>query len=359
MRFLSLILVSALSVSASAQGILPKTFSGWTQGKVQTFTTPAAADGANAAALKEYGFHDGEQAAYTREGRTITLKALRFADGTDAFGAFTFYREPGMATEKLCDSAESAREHIVFRCADILIDAHWDRITAMTMADLRVLAQSLPVIHGPSAQGPSVPPSLNGAEDLRLSLGPTSYAHFAALPGWAELLPPAAAIDFERGAEVLLAPSDQGRGIITVVRYPTPHIAIQNLPKYEAWAKENPQPNIQALTKRSGPIVAAVRGQIGTDEAKAALEPINYEADVTWSEPTGLEKRNNIGGLVYAAIMLAIIIFGFAVIGGVFFGGFRIILRKLFPGRVVDRPEAVEFIKLNIEGGDARIDGKS
>ena len=359
MRIFSFILIGALSVGASAQEILPKTFSGWTRGKVQAFTTPVSVDGSNTAALKEYGFHDGEQAAYTREGRTITLRALRFADGTDAFGAFTFYRDPGMVTEKLCDSAASAREHILFRCEDILIDAQWDRITAMTMADLRVLAESLPVIHGPSAQGPSVPASLNGSDELRLSLGPASYAHFAALPGWAELLPPVTAIDFERGAEVLSAPSDQGRAIITVVRYPTPHIAIQDLPKYEAWAKQDPQPNIQALTKRSGPIVAAVRGQIGTDEAKAALDPINYEADVTWSEPTGLEKRNNIGSLVYAAIMLAIIIFGIAVIGGVFFGGFRIILRKLFPGRIVDRPEAVEFIKLNIEGPDPRFDGKS
>jgi hypothetical protein len=223
----------------------------------------------------------------------------------------------------------------------------------MTMADLRVLAESLPIIKGPAGQGPPVPPSLRGVDDIRLALGPVSYEHFRTLPGWAELLPPATGVDFQRGAEALLAPTNEGRAIVSVIRYPTPHIAIQSEGKLQDWAKgsspEAAANNINALVKRSGPIVATVRGQIGTDEAKAALDPINYEADVTWSESTGLEKRNNIGGLVYAAILLAIIIFGFAVIGGIFFGGFRILLRKLFPGKFMDSPDRVEFIKLNLE----------
>ena len=48
-------------------------------------------------------------------------------------------------------------------------------------------------------------------------------------------------------------------------------------------------------------------------------------------------------------LVLAIIIFGFAVIGGLVFGGFRILLRKLFPNRFADPTEDREFIRLNIE----------
>ena len=92
-----------------------------------------------------------------------------------------------------------------------------------------------------------------------------------------------------------------------------------------------------------------VRGQLGTDEVATALNAVNYEADVTWNEATGLEKRNNIGGLVYAAILLAIIIFAFAVVGGLVFGGFRILLRKLFPNRFADPSDDRQFIRLNIE----------
>jgi hypothetical protein len=340
-------------VAFAQEAILPKSFSGWQKGAAKISRSASSVDAPNAAALKEYGFRDADQATYSREGRTITLRALRFNDGTGGFGAFTYYREPGMVSEKLCDAAASAREHILFQCADILVDAKWDRITAMTLADLRALAESLLVIKGPAAQGPPIPPSLRNVDDIRLALGPASYEHFRTLPGWAELLPPTSGVDFARGAEALLAPTDQGRALVTVVRYPTHHIAIEAAAKLQDWAKQSsPEAtadNINALVKRSGPIVATIRGQVGTDEAKAALDPINYEADVTWNESTGLEKRNNIGGLVYSAVLLAIIIFGFAVIGGIFFGGFRILLRKLFPGRFVDRPENAEFIKLNLE----------
>lgn len=340
----SLLLLGGLL--SAQEAILPKSFAGWQKHDVMVEVKPDPV-------FKEYGYHDTEQTTFTREGRMIHVNAWRFNDGTGAFGAFTFMREPAMVTEKLCDQAASAREHIIFRCADIVVDARWDQITAMTMAELRTLAEALPAIKGPNAAGPPVPPSLQGADDLKFALGPLAYAHFAQQPNWGELVPPASAIDFARSGEVILAPAEGGRAIVTVVRYPTPAIAIQEVAKLDAWAKQAPadaaERNINSLTKRSGPIVAAVRGTLGTDEAKAALDPIYYEANVSWNEQTGLEKHNNIGGLVYAAIMLAIIIFGFAIIGGVFFGGFRILLRKLFPGRFVDRPEAVEFIALHLD----------
>lgn len=347
------VLLASLASFAQEVTLLPKNFSGWQKGTARVLTTPQAADGANAAALQEYGFHDAEQATYTRDGRQISLRALRFTDGTGGFGAFTFYREPGMVNEKLCDAGATAREHILFHCADIVVEAKWDRITGMTMSELRALAQSLPALHGPAAQPPNIPSSLHSAADLKLALGPAAYAHFAALPGWTELVPPTDLVDFSRSAEAMLAPVEGGRAIVTVIRYPTPHIAIREITRLEGWSKQLPadasERSINSQVKRSGPILAAVRGQLGTEEAKAQLDPINYEADVTWSEPTGFEKRNNIGSLVYAAIMLAIIIFGFAVIGGLFFGGFRVLLGKFFPGRFVDRPQDVEFISLNIE----------
>jgi len=353
LRLLLLLTLATAGFAQQTEGLLPKTFSGWQKAATRAATKPEAVDGANAAALKEYGFKDSEEATYARDGRTITLRAMRFQDGTSGYGAFTYYREPGMAREQLCDNAASAREHIVFHCADILIDAHWDRVTAMTMAELRTLAEALPKLTGPAAQPPNIPPPLRNIDDLKLSLGPASHAHFLALPGWAELAPAAGLIDYQRSAEVIIAPILRGRGIMTVVRYPTNRIAMQELPKLDGWSKQLPanaaERNLQSQAKRSGPILVTVRGQLGTDEVATALDAVNYEADVTWNEATGLEKRNNIGGLVYAAIMLAIIIFGFAVIGGLVFGGFRVLLRKLFPNHFADPSDDHQFIRLNIE----------
>jgi hypothetical protein len=352
-RFLLLFTLISAALAQSPDSLLPKAFSGWQKSASKTSTNASAIDAASAAALKEYSFKDSEEATYTRDGRKITLRALRFQDGTGGFGAFTYYRERGMAREELCDNAASAREHIVLHCADIVIDAHWDRVTAMTMAELRTLAQALPKLSGPASQPPAIPPSLHNIDDLKLALGPASHAHFTELPGWGELTPAANLIDYQRSAEVIIAPILSGRGIMTVVRYPTNRIAMQELPKLDAWSKQLPadsgERNLQSQAKRSGPILVTVRGQLGTDEVVTAINAVNYEADVTWNEATGLEKRNNIGGLVYAAILLAIIIFGFAVIGGLVFGGFRILLRKIFPNRFADPTEDREFIRLNIE----------
>src|SRR6185312_1361971 len=73
---------------------LPNLFDGWTEaGQPQTYTDAAQADAANAAALKEYGFERGVEAAYKRDGETLTLLAMRFGDVSGAVGAYTYYRQ--------------------------------------------------------------------------------------------------------------------------------------------------------------------------------------------------------------------------------------------------------------------------
>src|SRR5208337_1466796 len=95
---------------------LPKSFAGWTEAGAAHMTTEAAqADAAYPAVLKEYGFTGSETATYTREdGRKLTIKAARFKDATGAYGAFTFYRQPAMRTERIGTKAASANQRILF-----------------------------------------------------------------------------------------------------------------------------------------------------------------------------------------------------------------------------------------------------
>jgi hypothetical protein len=46
--------------------------------------------------------------------------------------------------------------------------------------------------------------------------------------------------------------------------------------------------------------------------------------------------------------MLAGIICGIAVVAGIAFGGFRILMKRLFPDKVFDRPEQMEIIALHL-----------
>ena len=81
--------------------ILPQQFEGWQmQGAAKLSTDPATADPTNAAVLKEYGFSDLALATYKRDdGRTLNVRAARFADASGAFGAYTFYLRPQMTPD--------------------------------------------------------------------------------------------------------------------------------------------------------------------------------------------------------------------------------------------------------------------
>jgi hypothetical protein len=75
---------------------------------------------------------------------------------------------------------------------------------------------------------------------------------------------------------------------------------------------------------------------------------VNYDASVTWNENTFLSKRDNIGNLVWNALVLCGILMGFALVAGFAFGGFRILVKRLFPERIFDRRGEMEFISLNL-----------
>ena len=100
-------------------------------------------------------------------------------------------------------------------------------------------------------------------------------------------------------------------------------------------------------TKRSGPLVAAVTGQISENDARKILADINYDAEVTWNQAAPSQK-DNVANLIVNIMYLSFIIVGFMFILGIAFGGFRVFMKKFFPGKLIDRPDDVEFIKLNL-----------
>jgi hypothetical protein len=81
------------------------------------------------------------------------------------------------------------------------------------------------------------------------------------------------------------------------------------------------------------------------------LASVSWEADVTWNENTYLAKRNNLANLLFNAIVLCGVVIGLALVVGVGFGGVRILAKRLFPGRVFDRPDEMEIISLHLDEG--------
>ncbi len=330
--FLFLALVGTAVAQNAPTAILPDKFSGWQKSADDHISKdPAAFDQKNAAVLKEYGFTAGEGATFVRDDRKITIKAARFEDATGSYGSFTFYLAPNLDREKLCDDGASGENRVLFYCGNVLLDVSLDHQTAMSGAEMRALAAAMPTLTGSPV--------------------------------------PASVIDFSRSAEVAVSKFERvgSSGVTTLISYPTPQIATLQLKKIQDWgeaaskaAQQQPAPTSPAdsvpapdpmptfAAKRTGAMVAVVTGDIDARQAENVLSDINYDAEVTWSEPTGMGKRENIGNLVYEIFILIGILLSVMSVMGLAFAGFRLMIRNTFRARTNQAADEVEFIRLNL-----------
>src|SRR6185312_6564163 len=297
--------------------ILPKEFAGWQMTGTASMTKdPAVADSVNSALLNEFGFTDSASAVYSRDdGRKLTVRAARFSDATGAYGAFTYYKQPQMLREEIPDQASSWNERVLFYRSNILVDAVFQKLSAMSAAELRALSAQLPAATGSAAE----------------------------------------LVNFKDGAEVVLGKYDtlEGEATLVLVSYPTPQLAAERLRTIDATRPTGTPSNTTTafFDKRTGPIVALVTGSASKPEAQALLDAVNYEANVTWNERAPTPK-DNIGSVVVNSLILAGILGGFALIFGVAFGGFRMVLKRMHPERAMAFSEQTEFISLHLDEGN-------
>ena len=327
-------------------GVLPPSFSGWhvEQQGVKISADPATADPADSAVLKEYGFAGLETATYARGGRKMRIKAARFNDATGAYGAFTYYVQPQMQAEKIGDSGASSNERILFFKGNILVDVSVEHLSAMSGADLRALADALPRPKDNTGKLPALPANLPSQSLLRNSsryiIGPEALGRLG--------VPiPAQLVDFSKSPEVAVGKyrTSQGEATVTLIGYPTPQIARDQMNVLQA-ATLSGGP---FYFKRSGPYVVAVSGSIPADEAQSLLASVNYDADVTVLQPTKPKPQEDRAGFVFALVMLCVIAVLAALVFGFAFGGIRILANRFFPNKVFSRPESVEIIRLNLK----------
>jgi hypothetical protein len=372
-RLISVVVLAVLAKAAFAgespattqpHSILPPQFAGWQiSGAAKASKDPVAADSPNAALLKEYGFTDFESATYTRDdGRKLNLKAARFGDASGAYGAFTYYKMPQMLKETIPDQGASLNERVLFYRGNILVDAVFDKLTAMSAAELRDLSQALPSPAGNARNLPALPaylPKLGYVKNTaKYVVGPVGLEKISSPL-------PESLVDFSVGTEVALGTyeTSDGHATLILLSYPTPQIAADHLRRLDAAHQPNSsQPaGTPALLdiggpifdKRTGPMLVVATGSISQGEAQSLLSAVNYEADVTWNENTYSGKRNNLGNLLLNVFLLCAILIAFSAVAGLAFGGIRIFFNRILPESLLHREKEVDFIALNLSEGQA------
>jgi hypothetical protein len=365
---------SVSSAAVSAASVLPAEFAGWQmKGAMVRSDDPSVADVVNAPVLKEYGFRRLEKAAYTRDdGRTVTIRAAVFEDASGAYGAFTYYHSDEMGEETIGGQGAFLNNRVLFYQGNVLVDAVFDKMSVMSASQLRQLAGLLPQAEGNKDKLPSLPtrlPKLSSQSSgpafekntTKYILGPSALDRIGSPL-------PASMVDFKSDAEVAIGKYavNAGDATLMLIEYPNSQIAAERLRQIDASHQvTQQQPGVTPILDvgpffdtRTGPIIVIAAGPLSKSEARSLMSSVSYEADVTWNENTYVSKKDNLANFLFNAIILCGIVVGLALVAGVAFGGLRILIKRVFPDSVFDRPEVVEFISLHLDDEARPVPGK-
>ena len=348
--------------AVKAKALLPEAFDGWeSTAKPKVLTDAAQADNANAAALKEYGFGAAAVATYKRDGDTLNVRALRFNDASGAYGAYSFYRQDGWPKEEIGTGATSDHAHnrVLFWKGGTVVDATFSHFGPMSAAEMRDLANQLPVPVGNRAILPPIlanlPQTSLDKQTTHYALGPAGYA------GSGGVLPPEL-LGFDRDAETVTAAYSlrSGPATLTIVEYPTPQMAAAFETKIRDYVKAGSQaqpPRPKPLqdsdqasleVRRSGLLVALVSGDAIPEESHKLLESVHYDENLV-SVPQPVESEvAKTGRLLIGIATLCLIGAGAAILLGFFLGGGRVLYR-IARGKPASSMYEIEFIRLNLE----------
>jgi hypothetical protein len=130
---------------------------------------------------------------------------------------------------------------------------------------------------------------------------------------------------------------------LVLLMFPTQQIAKRYA---EQWDAESPDDS--AFRKRAVSLLGLVRGTRDAEVAKAILDGVNLESQVTWNERPPDITLPEIILTIFTFIGIALF---FTIVAGISFGGLRIFVKARYPDRVFDRPEDMEIIQLKLAQG--------
>jgi hypothetical protein len=354
------VLVFAI-LPASAQGVLPYSFGGWSGSTKPGLAAPEIFNGdktasmtaaAKQAATQEYGFVSGENGQYSRGAETLQVNLYKMKDPSGAYGLYSYLRTTDMPKAELAEHSSISRERVLVLVGNLVVEASGKDIPRSN-ADLKALVAAI-APHAESGLLPTIGEHLptKGFIDRtdKYVLGPETLNQVFPLStgDW---------LGFSLGAEVATAKYRvNGHEVnLLVADFPTPQTAAKriaelqkqfhmNAPDSGAGAAANSAP---LFAKRSLTLVSIVSGATSRKEAETLLGQIETGTEITWNEPTFQFKEPSIGAMIVGAITGTGVICMFAIIAGLAFGGVRLVVKRA-TNRVFDRPDQVQVLQLGL-----------
>jgi hypothetical protein len=351
MRQLRHISILAIALAAAAlplrgQSLLPDHFGNWSRGACDN--KPAAI-----ALSAESGDSQGASSCqYTFGDRKVAVSAEKFRDPSSAYQVYTSSLRTTMVPSFIANNSAVDKETLWLLTGNVVL-----RVDSQQLAsedDLKQLVKSIDghVDHTPLPPIRSYLPSyglVSGTQ--RYALGPVGFQGALKALQREEFGLLTNELGFNIGAETMLAQyqGGHGSGVLLLIEYPTPQLAEQHW-KHLGVALTAANKQSAAVIERKGSLLSLVLSPTSEEFAKALRESVNYETAVTWNEPsqtltdppwTSTLAKIFIGTGVFMVIAVAL---------GIAFGGVRVITKRLFPGKVFDRPENIEVLQMGLTG---------
>ncbi len=345
--FLVVLAVTAAALPVRAQ-YLPAKIGSWTKGSCDSkpATTAIAA---------EAGLSGFESCAYASGSNKVQITVQKLHDPSAAYQVYTAGLHPGMVPSLVGSNAALDKEDLWMLSGNLVL-----RIGSQKLAseeDIRALVKSLEG-HADKTPLPDIRAFLPSTALIqgtqRYALGPEGFQLAVraldrpAYSGLAHELSLGA--KSEADGETMLGSYYNGKGgqeVLLLVLYPTPQIAERQLHHLQPILASKPE-YAGTTVERDASLLSLVLSPSSPDMAARLRKAIKYDTAITWNEPsTTLTDPPWL--MVLKTIFIAA--FGICVFAGgvgLLFGLFRLLMKRLFPGKIFDRSKSVELLQLGL-----------
>jgi hypothetical protein len=369
---------------APAQDTLPANFASWTATGVET-AVPSGSLLASPSVLQEYGLADASTRSYSHGTATFQVILYRLKDPTCAYGLYSYLRSSGLrqgsihAYPPALTAFHANGESVSYQLSPYAQEGDFHRAD---VTDHSVIAPGRTLILQGSFVLDILGPTISGSEAAGLkSLGaavapksnsgpyPTLYGHLPqsgfVVDSDCYILGPAALheyfpsangdwLGFGSGVEAEVASYRINGEDLTllIADFPTPQVATKKMEEwtgfFDVGGLQNGSGKPVVYAKRSLTLVGLVFKAHSQAQAALILSHVHTGAELTWNEPGFSLSDPNIGsvlvGIIYGTGFLCM----FAVVAGLAFGGVRIAVKRLLPGRVFDRGDQLDVLQLGL-----------
>jgi hypothetical protein len=337
----------------NATSVLPQKFGYWTaSGPYKKLAVNFGPDDRKRAVFSESGFAELASQTYSLETKNTTLLAYKFRDSSGAYEAFTYLRSPDMTAfdTSLSHTGALNKDRALLSAGNVVIELA--PASDVTMGDLRDLLQQI-VISADKTPFPPIQTFLPKEERIasseRYALGAVGFRLAAEVSERADFASLADQAGFASGAEAMFARYKNGsqEAVLLLIDYPTPQLAELHLRHLQTSLSTNAK-LAETSVERKGSLLSIVLAPSSAAYAARLRNAVNYETQVTWNEASQTATDPPITSTLVKIIMGTGVLMVMAVVFGVAFGGVRVITKRLFPGKVFDRPEQMEVLQLGL-----------